>query len=80
MSLNEEKIRQIIGNECESIEERCDGYKEVLVKTIDAIITLEKQHRIQGTNIQQKISDKCHTAGNFLARQRGQTQITEEDF
>lgn len=80
MPLNERKVIDIIFDECNSIEERCDGYKEELVETITDIIVFEKQHRIQGTNIQQKISDKCNATGNFLARQRGQAQITEEDF
>ena len=42
------------------------------------IITDERQHRVQGTNIQQRINDKCNAAGDYLARKRGQIQITEE--
>ena len=80
MPLNEQKVVAIILDECNSIEERCNGYKEELVETIVDIIALERQHRIQGTNIQQKISDKCNATGNFLAKLRGQTQIIEEDF
>lgn len=70
MPLNDRKIITIILDECESIEERCDGYREELVETITEIIALERQHRVQGTNIQQKINDKCNAAGNFLARTR----------
>lgn len=80
MPLNERKIITIILDECESIEERCNGYREELVETIAEIIVLERQHRVQGTNIWQKINDKCNAAGNFLARKRGQIQITEERF
>ena len=78
MPLNNRKIITIILDECESIEERCDGYREELVETITEIIVLEGQHRVQGTNIQQKINDKCNAVGNFLARKRGQIQITKE--
>ena len=77
MPLNEQKIIRIIFNECESIEERYDGYRDDLVILIADIITDERQHRVQGTNIQQKINDKCNAAGDYLARKRGQAQITE---
>ena len=70
MPLNDRKIITIILDECESIQERCDGYREELIETITEIIALERQHRVQGTNIQQKINDKCNAAGNFLARTR----------
>ena len=78
MPLNEQNIIRVIFNECESIEERYEGYKEDLVILIADIITDERQHRVQGTNIQQKINDKCNAAGDYLARKRGQIQITEE--
>ena len=70
MPLNDRKIITIILDECESIQERCGGYREELIETITEIIALERQHRVQGTNIQQKINDKCSAAGNFLARTR----------
>ena len=79
MPLNDRKIITIILDECESIQERCDGYREELVETITEIIALERQHRVQGTNIQQKINDKCNAAGNFLAKDaRIKSQIIEE--
>ena len=80
MPLNEQKILRIIFNECESIEERYDGYRDDLVILIADIITDERQHRVQGTNIQQKINDKCNAAGDYLARKRGQAQIAEGDI
>lgn len=72
MALNERKIVSIILEECKSIEERCVGYQEELVAAITDIITAERQHRVQGTNIQQKINDKCNATGRFLAETRGQ--------
>ena len=78
MPLNERKIMTTILEECESIEERCDGYKEELVETIIDIIKAERQHREQATNILQKINDKCNAAGEFLAGKLGQTETTEE--
>lgn len=71
MPLTERKIITIILHECKAIEKRCDGYQEELVELITEIITAERQHRVQGTNIQQKVSDKCNAAGRFLAENRG---------
>ena len=79
MPLNERKTIRIILNECKSIEERCDGYKEELRETITEIIALERQHRVQGTNIQQKINDKCSAAGDFLAGNRELTKTAKGD-
>jgi len=79
MPLNERKIISIILEECKNIEERCEGYREELVEVITDIITAERQHRVQGTNIQQKINDKCNAAGRFLAENSGQPKIADGD-
>ena len=74
MPLNDQKIINIILNECQSIEERCDGYKEELLEVITEIIAAERQHRLQGTHIQKKITDKCNAAADFLAKNRTSLQ------
>ena len=79
MPIYGQKIINIILDECKPIEERCDGYKEELVEVITEIITAEREHRVQGTYIQQKINDKCNAAGDFLAERGGQIQTEEED-
>ena len=71
MPLNQQKVLSIILNECKSIEERCNGYEEELINVIAEIILVEREHSIQGTNIQQQIDDKCETLGDFLAENRG---------
>lgn len=68
MPFNAQKMANIILNECESIEERCDGYKIKLVEGIVDILRAEKDNLVKGTYIQQKINDKCHEIGDFLAR------------
>ena len=77
MPLNDRKIINIILEECKTIEERCEGYREELVDVITDIITAERQHRVQGTNIQQRISDKCNAAGRFLAEHRSKSAETD---
>ena len=79
MPLNERKIINIILDECKTIEERCEGYREELVETITDIITAERQHSVQGTNIQQRINDKCNATGRFLAEKRGRNIAAGED-
>ena len=72
MPLNERKIIGIILDECQNVGERCDGYREELMEVVTDIITAERQHSVQGTNIQQKINDKCNATGRFLAEKRRQ--------
>lgn len=79
MPLNERKIITIILEECKTVEERCDGYQEELVNIVTDIIATERQHRVQGTNIQQKINDKCNAMGRFLAEGRRQGDHSGED-
>lgn len=79
MAHNERKIINIILEECKTVEERCEGYQEELVDVITDIITAERQHRVQGTNIQQKINDKCNAAGRLLTERRGQIAASRED-
>ena len=58
MPLNDKKILSIILEQCGEVEDRCPGYREEIVNVISEIIEYERQHRVQGTNIQKKIKDK----------------------
>jgi hypothetical protein len=78
MPLNERKIINIILDECKELEPRCEGYQEELIEILTDIVTAERQHRVQGTNIQQKINDKCNAAGRFLAEKRAQAKPAGE--
>ena len=76
MPLNNKKIISIILEQCADVEERCEGYREEIVDVISDIIEYERQHRVQGTNIQKKINDKCNAAGRYLSEQRGDDMRT----
>ncbi|WIM10721.1 MAG: hypothetical protein OJF58_001677 [Enhydrobacter sp.] len=78
MPLNDRKIISIILEECKGVEERCGGYREEIIDVISDIIEYERQHRVQGTNIQKKINDKCNAAARFLSENRGIDVSTEE--
>ena len=73
MPLNEMKVLSILLDECKTIEERCQGYKEEIFEVVTDIITAERQHKVERTRIQQKINDRLHAAGNFLAENRNST-------
>ena len=70
MSFNAEKMANLILKECESIEEKCGGYKEKLVEAIVEILSSEKQHSIKGINIQKEVNSICKATGDFLVKNR----------
>ena len=79
MSFNKQKMIELILDERESIEERCDGYKEQVLDAIVHILNAEREHTVQRTRIQQKVNEACHSAGDFLARKRGPDNATTEE-
>ncbi len=79
MPLNDKKIISIILEECNGVEERCEGYCEEIREVIADILKYERDHRLAATNIQQKINDKCGAAARFLSGKLGQDTDTGED-
>ncbi len=77
MSFNKEKMVSLILNECESIEERRDGYRKKILDAIVEILNAERENQTQRTRIQQQVNTACHEAGNFLARNRDTDTPTE---
>jgi hypothetical protein len=77
MPLNEAKIVQIMMDQCAMLPERCEGYHEELLAAIADIIQTERQHKVQGTNVQQRVNDKVNATGTFLARERGQLDVED---
>ena len=78
MSFNTEKMVKLILNECESIENRCNGYRKKVLDAIVEILNAEREHTAQKTRIQQKVNEACHSAGDFLTRQRDIDNPTTE--
>ena len=68
MPANGQMATRIIREEIDNIENRCEGYREVLRGAILAIILLEHQHRVKAINIQQRVNDKCNLVGEYLNR------------
>ena len=66
MSYNKQKMVKLILNECESIEERCEGYRKAILDAIVEILEAERENREQRTQIQKKVNDACYKVGDFL--------------
>jgi hypothetical protein len=66
MPLNDKKIISIILGQGAQVPERCEGYREEIIEAIADIIGFERSHRVEATNIQQKINDKCDAVARFL--------------
>lgn len=74
MPLNERKIISIILEHCKELPERCGGYRKAIIETITDIIQAERLHRVQGTNIQQRVNDKCNATAQYLVSQQKSTR------
>lgn len=70
MPVNSRRVIRILYEELDAVEDRCEGYKEELLEAVADIINAERQHRVRGTNIQQRVAEKCNAAGSFLAKRR----------
>ncbi|MBE7492965.1 MAG: hypothetical protein HS108_14585 [Planctomycetes bacterium] len=75
MPLNDKKVISIILQQCAGVENRCEGYRNEIINVISSIIEYERGHRVQATNVQQKINDKCNAAARFLAQRRGPSDL-----
>ena len=53
-------------SEIEAIDERCDGYRDQLKDTVADIIAFVREHKINRTNVDQKVADKISATGRFL--------------
>ena len=70
MPWNDRKIIAIILQQCDSIEERFDGYREEITEVISEVLHYERQHRVSATTIQKKINDKCNATARLLVSKR----------
>ena len=78
MSFNAKKMADLIHNGCESIEERCPGYRQEILNTIVEILNAEREHKAQGTNIQKQVDQNCDAVGKFLYEKRDRDNATTE--
>ena len=67
MPLASQRVLTIMFDECKKRDQRFPGYQKELISTLSDIIQLERDHRVQGTNIRQRISDKIDALGRLIA-------------
>ena len=67
MPLASKRVFVIIFDECQKRDQRFPGYHKELMATLSDIIQLERDHRVQGTNIKQRIADKIGALGHLIA-------------
>lgn len=70
MSINRVKLLELLLQQINELPERFPGYTEALKETVAEIIELERNHRIKGTEIRIKVSDKCEALGRLLSEKR----------
>ena len=66
MPASDQKIVSIMFSEIEAIEERCDGYSDQLKDAVADILAFVREHKINRTNVDQKVADKISATGRFL--------------
>lgn len=67
--MSDKKVVSIILEECNKIEESCEGYREAIVELITDILYYERQHRISPTYIQKQINDRCNATAKHIVQQ-----------
>ena len=70
MPVNNKKIISIILEQCDSVEERCEGYREEIAQVVAEILEYERNHRESRTDIQKKINSKFNATAQFLVKGR----------
>jgi hypothetical protein len=79
MPANDQKIVSIMFSEIEAIDERCDGYRDQLKVTVSDIIAFVREHKINRTNVDQKVADKISATGRFLDDVRKESKKERKD-
>ena len=69
MPLNNRRVVQIVLDQVDVVDEKCEGYRNMIKDTLTDIMVDERDHMINGTNIQQRITAKCRSVGEWYSKQ-----------
>jgi hypothetical protein len=61
VAYNDQKIVNILLKQCESLEERCPGYRKEMLSLVAEVLNLEREHALARTNVAQRIGDQVNT-------------------
>ncbi len=78
MPLTSKRVLAIILEECKEREKRFPGYHKELEETLAEILLRERDHRVQGTYIRQRVADKIGSLGRLIAESRKKTSKGHE--
>ena len=70
MPLNNRRVIQIVLDQVDVVDEKCEGYRNMIKDALTDLIDYERDHMINGTNIQQRITAKCRSAGEWFSKQK----------
>lgn len=70
MPLNNRRVVQIVLDQVDVVDEKCQGYRNMIKDALADIIDYERDHMITGTNIQQRITAKCKSVGEWFSKQQ----------
>lgn len=74
MPINRNKIMDIIKSQSEGVDERYEGYRDMLSEQVIRIFNAEEDHLVNPTRIQQKVEQELDTASNILYKNRSQQE------
>lgn len=77
MAYNDKKILQVMKVKLGEMDEEYEGYTSELLRLLEDVLTIEREHRISKTNVVQKIAERINTVGLNLYRSRN-TNCVEE--
>ncbi len=66
MAYKDEKVINILLEQADAIEDRCEGYRDELKEALGDIILAERQNKFAKTNIAVKVSDIVGRVGTYL--------------
>ena len=71
MPLNNRRVVEMLIEEVMKLEERCEGYHDLLTESLNDIAAAERAHLVQASHIQQTVNAKCDAAASYLAERSG---------
>jgi len=66
MPLEKKRIEKLIGENLNEVPDRCKGYRNELLDSLNDVILEERQHQIQDTLIQNNVNEICDNLGKYL--------------
>ncbi|MCY4038154.1 MAG: hypothetical protein OXF09_01695 [Hyphomicrobiales bacterium] len=70
MPLKSERVLDIIKQQTEKVNNRCEGWNDEVFSLVADILNLERQHSVNRTHIETKILDQINITAQSLHQKR----------